>query len=99
MIVKAPEGRWCDNCKLQWGKIKYPGAGEAQWHLKAMTPAVVLCISETPRGLNNERAYCAEHRQELSEWPTGEIWPLVDQMAYAKEFDYKLLTKELTKNV
>jgi hypothetical protein len=99
MIVKAPEGRWCDYCKLQWGKVKYDGPGQTQWHLKAKTAAVVLCISETPLGKNNERAYCAEHRAELSEWAQDEVWPLVDQMEYVKKLDPKQLRKDLEANV
>jgi hypothetical protein len=99
MIVKAPEGRWCDYCKNEWGKVKYDGPGQTQWHLKARTAAVVLCISETPLGKNNERAYCADHRAELSEWAQGEVWPLVDQMEYAKKLDPLKLKKELLDNV
>lgn len=75
MIVKAPEGRWCDYCKSQWGKVK------GDWHPRAKTQAVVLCISETHLGENNERAYCLDHRAELSTWHDGSIWSLADQMA------------------
>lgn len=78
MIVKAPEGRWCDYCKSQWGKVK------TDWHPRAKTQAVVVCISETHRGEHNERAYCVEHRAELSTMPDGSIWPLADQMAEGK---------------
>lgn len=78
MIVKAPEGRWCDYCKSQWGKVK------TEWHPRAKTQAVVVCISETHRGEHNERAYCADHRAELSTMPDGSIWPLAEQMAEGK---------------
>jgi hypothetical protein len=78
VIVKAPEGRWCDYCKSQWGKVK------TEWHPRAKTQAVVVCISETHRGEHNERAYCVDHRAELSTMPDGSIWPLADQMAEGK---------------
>jgi len=74
MIIKAPEGRYCDLCKAQWGRIKN------DWHEKAKTQAVVVCISETHRGQNNERAYCEAHRAEISTMADGSIWPLHDQM-------------------
>lgn len=74
MITRAPEGRYCDYCKAQWGRIKN------DWHPKAKTQAVVLCISETHQGQNNERAYCEAHRAEISTMADGTIWPLHDQM-------------------
>lgn len=92
MIKNAPEGRYCDICKAEWGKIKN------EWHPKAKTQAAILVISETHRGMNNERAYCLHHRSELSKWTNGEIWPLVDQMAYAKDLESKQYELEL-KNV
>lgn len=94
MIKNPPEGRWCDYCKMEWGKLD----NGKRWHEKAMTPAVVLIVSETHMGKNNERAYCMNHRSQLSTWTNGEIWPLVDQMAYAKEMKVKQYELEL-KNV
>jgi hypothetical protein len=74
MIIKAPAGRYCDYCKAQWGRLK------DDWHPKAKIQAVIICVSETHQGKNNERAYCEEHRAEISTMADGSIWPLVDQM-------------------
>lgn len=79
MITKAPEGRYCDYCKAQWGRIKN------DWHPRAKTQAVVLCISETHQGQNNERAYCEAHREEISTMADGSIWPLNEQMAAGRK--------------
>ena len=89
MIIKAADGRWCDYCKSQWGKVKN------EWHPKAKTPAIVVCISETHRGENNERAYCAEHRAEISTWHDGSIWPLADQMVYGRQVIAEIKAKRL----
>jgi hypothetical protein len=78
-IVKAQPGRYCDMCKAQWGKVKN------EWHEKAKTQAVVVCVSETHLGQANERAYCDEHRTELSTWHDGTIWSLADQMEYGRK--------------
>ena len=94
MIKNAPEGRYCDICKGEWGKLD----NGKRWHPKAMTQAAILVISETHRGKHNERAYCLHHRSELSKWTNGQVWPLVDQMAYAKDMESKKYEMEL-KNV
>jgi len=91
MIVKAAENRWCDYCKIQWGKIK------DDWHPKAKTPAVVVCISETHLGEHNERAYCVNHRAEISTWADGSIWPLADQMAYGKKVIQEMAERKAAK--
>ena len=79
VITRAPAGRYCDYCKAQWGRVK------DDWHPKAKTQAIVVCISETHQGKNNERAYCEAHRAEISTMADGSVWPLNEQMEVGRK--------------
>jgi DNA-binding NarL/FixJ family response regulator len=78
-ITRAPEGRYCDLCKARWGKLK-----DGSLHVKAQKQAVIV-ISTFKRTQTIERAYCAGCRDYLSRWSDGSIWPLSEQLNYAKE--------------
>jgi hypothetical protein len=93
MIIKAPAGRYCDYCKAQWGRVK------EDWHPKAKTQAAVICISETHQGKNNERAYCEDHRTEISTMPDGSVWPLVDQMETGRKLIKAKAAERAAQNV
>jgi hypothetical protein len=93
MIIKAPVGRYCDYCKAQWGRVK------EDWHPKAKTQAAVICISETHQGKNNERAYCENHRAEISTMPDGSVWPLVNQMETGRKLIKAKAAERAAQNV
>jgi len=93
MIIKAPAGKYCDYCKAQWGRVK------EDWHPKAKTQAAVICISETHQGKNNERAYCEDHRAEISTMPDGSIWPLIDQMETGRKLIKAKAAERAAQNV
>lgn len=74
MIRRSYMGVWCDYCKLEWGKLK-----SGQWHPKAQAQAVVTI--ESSNGL--ERSYCRKCMDEVSNWPDGTTFSVVDQVNYA----------------
>lgn len=78
-ITRAPDGRYCDLCKARWGKLK-----DGTLHVKAQKQAVIL-ITTTRGEKTIERAYCPGCRDYLSRWSDGSVWPLSEQLNYAKE--------------
>jgi len=78
-ILRAPEGRYCDLCKARWGKLK-----DGTLHVKAQKQAVII-IQTKRKDFVIERAYCTGCRDYLSRWSDGSIWPLSEQLNYAKE--------------
>ena len=74
VLTRAQAGRKSGYRKAQWGRVK------DDWHPKAKVQAVIICVSETHLGKQNERAYCEEHRADISTMADGSVWPLVDQM-------------------
>jgi hypothetical protein len=93
MITKAPAGRYCDYCKAQWGRLK------DDWHPKAKVQAVIICISETHLGKQNERAYCETHRADISTMADGSVWPLVDQMETGRKLMQAKAAERAAQNV
>jgi len=78
-ISKAPEGRYCDLCKARWGKLK-----DGSLHVKAQKQAVIVLTTHR-QNKTIERAYCTGCRDYLSRWNDGSVWPLSEQLNYAKE--------------
>jgi hypothetical protein len=78
-IIRAEVGRYCDYCKGRWGKLK-----DGSLHEKARRQAVVVVISTITKSKGIERAYCETCRAENSRWADGSVWPISDQLNYAK---------------
>jgi len=74
MLIKAPAGQWCDYCGLKWGKDHVNGQRQAVWQ------------TITKRGSNViRRSYCYSCAMEVQTRHDGTIWPLKDQIEYAKQ--------------
>lgn len=75
MIRRSYMGVWCDYCKLEWGKLK-----SGAWHPNAQTQAIVTI--ESSNGL--ERSYCRKCMDEVSTWPDGTTFTLIEQVEIGK---------------
>ena len=74
---------WCDLCKLQWGQIKDKDTGKQVWHLRAMTPARWIVVSETAERKGRTRHYCVSCANDVQTWQDGTIWTFREQLDFA----------------
>lgn len=74
---------WCDLCKLQWGQYKDKTTGETFWHLRAMTPARWIVVSESSERKGRTRHYCVSCANDVQTWHDGTIWTFREQLDYA----------------
>ena len=82
MMTKARAGIWCDYCKSHYGKNR-----DGSWSDKAQRPAAVTITAELARSKNRTTSYCFDCIAEVSAWPDGSTFTLVDQLAYAHSLD------------
>ena len=88
--------QWCDICKMRWGKVRDANRQE-HWHLKAMTPALWRCESESPHRRGIVRFYCQSCADDAQSWPDGSTYLLKDQLldAITKFADRQKINVEL----
>lgn len=72
--------QWCDICKLRHGQYKDKQSGRTLWSLKAMTPAVWRCESESPTRKGIVRFYCQDCADDVQNWPDGTFYSLKEQL-------------------
>lgn len=78
MITEAKLGTWCSYCQDAWGGSRIDGVWV--WHEKAKKQAVVTITSQR---FKSDRHYCESCRTTVSNWPTGDNYPLFAQVADA----------------
>jgi hypothetical protein len=79
MITAAKLGTRCSYCQDAYGGSRIDGVWV--WHPKAMKQAVVTITSQRFKA---NRSYCESCRSTVSNWPTGEIYPLFAQVMDAQ---------------
>jgi hypothetical protein len=68
------QNQWCDYCKLRYGSNK------GVWHPLAQTPAVWVCISESPKRKGITRFYCQKCADAVQNWSDGTFYLLKQQL-------------------
>lgn len=66
--------QWCDYCKLRYGSNK------GEWHPLAQTPAVWVCISESPKRKGITRFYCQKCADDVQNWTDNTYYLLREQL-------------------
>lgn len=88
-ISKAIANTFCDHCKMEYGHFDSKSgiwtfrggmSAQAEWTI----------VSEMSKSKGAIRHYCRFHIIALQVWPPikpSGIWPLEDQLAYAKQLE------------
>ena len=69
-VTKAKPGVWCDYCKAHYGSNFLLGQKGASWTV----------VSVHPKSKGEKRHYCQACAVEVSLWPDGTHWSLVEQV-------------------